>query len=29
MMEDADLINCKYHNVMSGICAIHIGFKPH
>lgn len=28
MMEDAGLIDCKYHNVMNGICAIHIGFKP-
>lgn len=27
MMESAGLVNCKYHNVMSGICAIHIGFK--
>ncbi len=27
MMESAELINCKYHNVMSGVCAIHIGFK--
>ena len=28
MMQAAGLENCKYHNVMSGICAIHIGFKP-
>ncbi len=27
MMQSARLINCKYHNVMGGICAIHIGFK--
>jgi demethylmenaquinone methyltransferase / 2-methoxy-6-polyprenyl-1,4-benzoquinol methylase len=27
MMENAGLVNCKYHNVMSGICAIHVGFK--
>ncbi len=27
MMENAGMVNCKYHNVMSGICAIHIGFK--
>lgn len=27
MMEAAGLVNCKYHNVMSGISAIHIGFK--
>jgi demethylmenaquinone methyltransferase/2-methoxy-6-polyprenyl-1,4-benzoquinol methylase len=28
MMQSAGLENCTYHNVMSGICAIHIGFKP-
>ena len=28
MMQEAGLENCKYHNVMSGICAIHMGFKP-
>jgi demethylmenaquinone methyltransferase/2-methoxy-6-polyprenyl-1,4-benzoquinol methylase len=28
MMQAAGLENCKYHNVMSGICAIHLGFKP-
>jgi len=28
MMVDAGFENCKYHNVMGGICAIHIGFKP-
>jgi demethylmenaquinone methyltransferase/2-methoxy-6-polyprenyl-1,4-benzoquinol methylase len=28
MMQSAGLENCKYHNVMSGICAIHVGFKP-
>ena len=28
MMQAAGLEKCKYHNVMSGICAIHIGFKP-
>lgn len=27
MMEQAGLKNCKYHNVMGGVCAIHIGFK--
>jgi ubiquinone/menaquinone biosynthesis C-methylase UbiE len=27
MMQDAGLTNCKYHNVMGGVCAIHIGFK--
>jgi|TARA_B110000438_G_C15810780_1_gene649536 demethylmenaquinone methyltransferase/2-methoxy-6-polyprenyl-1,4-benzoquinol methylase len=29
MMEAAGLEKCKYENVMSGICAIHLGFKPH
>jgi demethylmenaquinone methyltransferase/2-methoxy-6-polyprenyl-1,4-benzoquinol methylase len=28
MMETAGFEKCKYHNVMSGICAIHVGFKP-
>jgi len=28
MMEAAGLSDCKYHNVMGGVCAIHIGFKP-
>ncbi|MDA0687693.1 MAG: bifunctional demethylmenaquinone methyltransferase/2-methoxy-6-polyprenyl-1,4-benzoquinol methylase UbiE [Proteobacteria bacterium] len=28
MMENAGLINCRFHDVMNGICAIHIGFKP-
>ena len=28
MMEQAGLEKCKYRNVMNGICAIHIGFKP-
>ncbi|MEQ9022453.1 MAG: class I SAM-dependent methyltransferase, partial [Pseudomonadales bacterium] len=28
MMCDAGLEKCSYHNVMTGICAIHIGFKP-
>lgn len=27
MMQCAGLVNCKYHNVMNGICAIHLGFK--
>jgi demethylmenaquinone methyltransferase / 2-methoxy-6-polyprenyl-1,4-benzoquinol methylase len=27
MMQDAGLSNCKYHNVMAGVCAIHMGFK--
>lgn len=29
LMEDAGMINCKYHNVMGGVCAIHMGFKAH
>jgi demethylmenaquinone methyltransferase/2-methoxy-6-polyprenyl-1,4-benzoquinol methylase len=29
MMEAAGLEKCKYENIMSGICAIHLGFKPH
>ncbi|MEX2365800.1 MAG: bifunctional demethylmenaquinone methyltransferase/2-methoxy-6-polyprenyl-1,4-benzoquinol methylase UbiE [Pseudohongiellaceae bacterium] len=28
MMESAGFDNCRYHNVMGGICAIHTGFKP-
>jgi demethylmenaquinone methyltransferase/2-methoxy-6-polyprenyl-1,4-benzoquinol methylase len=28
MMEEAGFINCSYHNVMNGVCAIHLGFKP-
>ena len=28
MMENAGLTNCRFHDVMNGICAIHIGFKP-
>jgi demethylmenaquinone methyltransferase / 2-methoxy-6-polyprenyl-1,4-benzoquinol methylase len=27
MMQDAGFINCHYHDVMGGICAIHIGHK--
>ena len=27
MMSDAGFSNCEYHNVMGGICAIHIGHK--
>ncbi len=27
MMADAGFANCQYHNVMAGICAIHIGHK--
>ena len=28
MMKSAGLENCKYQNVIGGICAIHVGFKP-
>lgn len=28
MMEAAGLEQCKYQNIMSGICAIHVGLKP-
>lgn len=28
MMIDAGFAQTRYHNVMGGICAIHIGFKP-
>ncbi|MCY4265741.1 MAG: bifunctional demethylmenaquinone methyltransferase/2-methoxy-6-polyprenyl-1,4-benzoquinol methylase UbiE [Gammaproteobacteria bacterium] len=28
MMKDAGFANCRYHDVMDGICAIHIGHKP-
>ena len=27
MMTTAGLVDCKYHNVMNGICAVHVGFK--
>jgi len=30
MMAQAGFSDCRYHDVMGGICAIHIGFKsPH
>lgn len=29
MMEQAGLERCTYHNVMNGVCAIHVGYKPH
>ena len=29
MMEQAGLERCSYHNVMNGVCAIHVGYKPH
>ena len=28
MLEDANFTNCKYYNLLNGVCAIHIGFKP-
>lgn len=28
MMENAGLVDCRFHDVMNGVCAIHIGFKP-
>lgn len=27
MMQDVGLVDCKYHNMMNGVCAIHVGFK--
>jgi len=29
MMEAAGMVDCKFHDVMNGICAIHLGFKAH
>ena len=28
MMEGAGFSNCRYHDVMGGVCAIHVGYKP-
>lgn len=28
MMENAGFSDCRFHDVMGGVCAIHIGFKP-
>ncbi len=28
MMENAGFTDCRYHDVMGGVCAIHLGFKP-
>ncbi|MCP5347293.1 MAG: bifunctional demethylmenaquinone methyltransferase/2-methoxy-6-polyprenyl-1,4-benzoquinol methylase UbiE [Gammaproteobacteria bacterium] len=28
MMADAGFTDTRYHNVMGGVCAIHLGFKP-
>jgi demethylmenaquinone methyltransferase / 2-methoxy-6-polyprenyl-1,4-benzoquinol methylase len=27
MMEAAGFVDCRYHDIMGGVCAIHIGFK--
>lgn len=27
MMETAGFVDCRYHNIMDGICAVHIGYK--
>ncbi len=28
MMEDAGLVNCKYHNMTGGVVSLHVGIKP-
>ena len=28
MLEDANFTDCKYYDLLNGVCAIHIGFKP-
>ena len=28
MMENAGFSDCRFHDVMGGVCAIHVGFKP-
>ena len=28
MMENAGFTDTRYHNIMGGVCAIHLGFKP-
>ena len=28
MMESAGFTDCRFHDVMGGVCAIHVGFKP-
>lgn len=28
MMENAGFSDCRYHDVMGGVCAIHVGIKP-
>lgn len=27
MMEHAGFVDCRYHNIMDGICAVHVGYK--
>jgi len=27
MMEAAGFVRCKYHNIMDGVCAVHIGYR--
>jgi len=27
MMESSGFVDCKYHNIMDGICAVHIGYR--
>ncbi|MDP6191102.1 MAG: class I SAM-dependent methyltransferase, partial [Gammaproteobacteria bacterium] len=28
MMEQAGLVNCRYHNMTGGVVALHFGIKP-
>ena len=28
MLVDANFTDCKYYDLLNGVCAIHIGFKP-
>ncbi|MFZ9667869.1 MAG: class I SAM-dependent methyltransferase, partial [Steroidobacteraceae bacterium] len=28
MMQDAGLVECRYHNLSGGIVAVHRGYKP-
>ena len=28
MLEEAGFERCRYHNVMDGVCAVHVGLKP-
>ncbi len=29
MMEDAGYERCRYHDLLGGICAVHVGFRPY